>query len=374
MKALVIGFGVSGKSAKAFLEKRGYEVEVYDDALAPKEIEDLSVYSLVVLSPGISKEHPLCKMAKNVTSEMELGLGEVDQPCIGITGTNGKSTVVQLVTHVLSKCGKKALAVGNVGVPITSILPGDEILVIELSSYQLEDLSIRALDVAACLNITEDHLDRYPSMKEYQNAKAQIQHCVKEGGVLFAHESIDSTLFPTAQIYDGDHVSIAQLICKEFGVGEKEFFQASSSFSKPPHRLEWVANKKGTDYYNDSKGTNIAAVSFAIKTMQKKVVLLLGGQDKNLRFAPLKAYKNKLAHIIAFGEARVKIANELQDVCAIVQVETLQEAVSKAGEIATSEDTVLFSPGCTSFDAFRNAEERGEEFRNLVLLGERHDT
>lgn len=367
MKALVIGLGVSGRSAKAFLEKRGYEVEVYDDALAPKEIEDLSVFSFVVLSPGISKEHPLCKKAKNLTSEMELGLREVNQPCIGITGTNGKSTVVQLVTHVLNKCGKKAKAVGNVGVPLTSVAPGDEILVIELSSYQLEDLSIRAFDVAACLNIEEDHLDRYPSMEVYTKAKAQIQYCVKERGVLFTHQSIEPSLFPTAQIYDGDNTSIAQLICKEFGIGEKEFFEASSSFSKPPHRLEWVTNKKGTDYYNDSKGTNVAAVSFAIKMMQKKVILLLGGQDKNLRFAPLKAYKKKIARIIAFGEARVKIANELQDVCAIDQVETLQDAVSKAEEIATSENTVLFSPGCTSFDAFRNAEERGEEFRHIVL-------
>ncbi len=211
-------------------------------------------------------------------------------------------------------------------------------------------------------------------MDEYKKAKAQIQYCVKPGGKVFAHKSIDPSLFPGVQIYDGDNTSIAMLICKEFGIGEKEFFQASSSFSKPPHRLEWVANKKGIDYYNDSKGTNVAAVSFAIQAMQKKVVLLLGGKDKNLRFAPLKAHKNKISRIIAFGEARVKIANELQDVCAIDQVETMQEAVTLAEKIATSEDTVLFSPGCTSFDAFRNAEERGEKFRNLVLLGERHDT
>ncbi len=166
MKALVIGLGISGKSAKAFLEKRGYEVEVYDDAVAPKEIEDLSVFSLVVLSPGISRQHPLCKRAKSLISEIELGLREVNQPCIGITGTNGKSTVVQLIAHVLNQCGKKALAVGNVGTPLTSAIGGNEILVIELSSYQLEELSIQALDIAACLNIEATGTDRWMSTKK----------------------------------------------------------------------------------------------------------------------------------------------------------------------------------------------------------------
>ncbi|NGX46683.1 MAG: UDP-N-acetylmuramoylalanine--D-glutamate ligase [Chlamydiae bacterium] len=370
VKALVIGLGISGTSASAFLEKKGYEVVGFDDKLAPKKIADLSDFSLVVVSPGVPMDHPLCERARMagvpIKGEAQIALENLSQPCIGVTGTNGKTTVVKMLEHCLNACGRRARAVGNVGTPLTSSVGGEEILIVELSSYQLETLTAKVLDVGVILNIAEDHLDRYHSLSEYAKTKAHIQNCIKEDGELFVHCNIEKNLFTRRfQAYDGDNMQAVHLVCNFLGVDEKAFFQASSSFSKPAHRLEFVAEIGGVRYYNDSKATNVAAVVYALGTLQKKVLLLLGGQDKGLSFAPLEKHGDQIALIIAFGEAREKIANALQGY-QVHQVETMQDAARVAMELAKGGDTVLFSPGCASFDAFQNFEERGEEFKRFV--------
>jgi len=370
VKALVLGLGISGTSAASFLKKKGYEVVGVDDKLAPQKIADLSAFSLLVLSPGISPDHPLCERARvagiPIKGEAQIALEHIKAPCIGVTGTNGKTTVVQMLEHCFNACGKKARAVGNIGTPLTSCVDAKEILIVELSSYQLETLHAKVFDVGIILNIAEDHLDRYSSVEDYARAKAHLQNCIKEGGLFFVHHDIDPAyLSHDYQTYQGGNLEAVRLICLSFGIEEGDFFQTVSSFSKPAHRLEFVSEIAGVRYYNDSKATNVAAVMHALEIMQKKVILLLGGQDKGISFHPLNKHTETISKVIVFGEAREKIANALQDY-QVTQVETMQQATEAAMALAKTGDTVLFSPGCASFDAFQNYEKRGEEFKRLI--------
>lgn len=271
-----------------------------------------------------------------------------------------------MVEHVLNFCGKKARAVGNVGDPLTQEFT-DEILVVELSSFQLETLQAKVFDVAVLLNISEDHLDRYDSFEEYAKTKAYLQTLVKEEGEFLAHEKIDPSYFFSGYIsYHGANEEAALRIVENFGISKEEFFKALKTFSKPAHRLEFVAEINKVRYYNDSKATNISAVINAVLSVEGKVVLLLGGRDKGLSFEPLAALQEKLRGVVTFGEASEKIANALQNQSGVHKVKTVKEALDIATDIAKEGEAVLFSPGCASFDAFKNYQQRGDYFKSLV--------
>ncbi|MBS0629786.1 MAG: UDP-N-acetylmuramoyl-L-alanine--D-glutamate ligase [Verrucomicrobia bacterium] len=371
MKALVLGLGISGKSVVKFLEKRGYTVIGVDDKVAPQNFETLKDFDLFVPSPGIPRTHRLYKMAVEekipIAGDVQLALGECKQSCIGVTGSNGKTTTVKMIEHCLNACGKKARAVGNVGDPIADFLGGDEILVVELSSYQLETLTAKVFDVGIILNIFENHLDRYDSFGEYARAKVRLEHCIKSEGKFYVHRSVDPKLFASRIIeYSGENDEAAYLACAYFGIDRKSFDAALSSFVKPPHRIEFVAKIDGVSYYNDSKGTNTAAIIKALEVLNREVVLIAGGQDKGLNFDPLCAYKDQLSSVVVYGEAREKIATALKQMIDVHVVITLQEAVECARRLVKKEGTILFSPGCASFDAFKNYAERGEAFRQYV--------
>ncbi len=372
MKILVLGLGISGKSATSFLEKLGHTVVGVDDRIAPCFDMELDGFDLFVPSPGIARSHPLYRRAKAagipVAGEAQLALEAATQPCIGITGTNGKTSVVKMIAHVLNLAGKRARAVGNVGDPLTQYVgQGDEILVVELSSYQLETLSAKVFDVGAILNIAEDHLDRYVSFEEYAKTKAHLEECIKENGDFFVHSSVFKDLFSHPfKEWEGDNEEVVISICDHFGIGREFCLEALSSFKKPAHRLEFVGTVKGVSYFNDSKATNVAAVVKALRMMDDKVVLILGGQDKGLSFAPISAMHKKISSVVICGEAREKIGNALKHLPNVHQAKTLQEAVEKAAFFAKSGGTVLFSPGCASFDAFKNYAERGETFKQLI--------
>lgn len=371
VRAIVLGLGISGKSAIKFLEKRGYTVVGVDDKTAPKHFDLLTDFDLFVPSPGIPQTHPLYQLAKKagipIAGDVELALRECKQPCIGVTGSNGKTTTVKMIEHCLNLCGKKAHAVGNVGEPIADHLGGDEILVVELSSYQLETLTAKVFDIGLILNITENHLDRYDIFEDYARAKVRLENCIKPEGKLYVHTSVDQTLFQKPHFdYKGENEEAAYLACANFGIDRNRFDQALSSFVKPPHRIEFVANIKGISYYNDSKATSIAAMIKALEVIGKEVVLIAGGQDKGLNFRPLCSYKNQLSSVVVYGEAREKIANALKPVVDVHMVVTLQEAVECAKGLVKKDGIVLFSPGCASFDAFKNYAERGEAFRSYV--------
>ncbi len=367
MKAVVLGLGVSGKSAKKFLEKRGWTVVCIDDKLSSQTPPNLAEFDLFVPSPGVPRSHPLYKKAIElklpIKGEAQLGLEGIRQICIGITGTNGKTTTVRLIEHCLNYAGIGAKAVGNVGFPLTGY-EGDDILIVELSSFQLETVDAKVFDLGVILNITPDHLDRYASQQEYAEAKIRLQHCVKEGGELLIHQTIDSSLFQKpSQVFVEDP---AWEVCKRVGVDEETYISAKKTFVKPPHRMEFVTQLGGVDFINDSKATNVDAVLHALKTVGGRVLLIAGGLDKGLSFEPLQNVKKQLSGVIVFGQAREKIANALQHLVEVHRVETVSEAVCLAKDLAKAGESVLFSPGCASFDAYKNYEERGEEFKKLV--------
>jgi len=420
-KVLIIGFGKSGRSAALFLLKKGKKVIAADQKAADllkdpaivqmqkeglelvsdkREGIDFSSIAQVVLSPGIIPFHPLVLEARKrkieMIGEIELGFRHFKNPAIGITGTNGKTTVTLLCAHVLQECGIKATALGNMGTALTSFSGGkEEVLVVELSSYQLETLQQECLDVAVILNLTPDHLDRYPSFQEYADAKCRIKEAVKKGGKLFLSrqaagqktallEGESSALFDETSDLKGRR-SIAKLIsgknlpvnqenalaayrlCSFFGVKEAPFMKALKSFKAPPHRIEWAGEVRGVHFYNDSKATNIESVIHAVKTLSGPIHLIVGGLDKGSSYAPWKnAFKGKVKRLYAIGFAAKKIQQELESDLDIVLAASLFDAVQKAFDCAEKKEQILLSPGCASFDSFRNYEHRGEEFMRFV--------
>lgn len=444
-KVLVIGLGISGRSAAQLLLKKGAEVVGTDrnQELLEKNSDiatlrsqglktilegstvNIEEFSLVVVSPGVPQTHPLYVKAKQakieVIGEVELACRFLIQKCVGITGTNGKTTVTLLVSHVLNHAQKPAKALGNVGIPLAAQIAseedlGEQILVIELSSYQLETLHAPVLDAAVILNITPDHLDRYSSMQEYAKAKFLIQNCLKPTACLYLEESVkndfgvlaqhpnvttygyavtndfvieSSALRQKEQIlltfpshlqgkrsHDAENATAAYLLCRQFGVTAKQFLEAFATFKKPPHRVEFVACIKGVSYYDDSKGTNIDAVIKAVRSLPGKIVLIAGGVDKGASYAPwIAAFEERVSRICVIGQAAEKIQRELSPAISVETYKNLHEAVVGAAQKARPGDSVLLSPGCSSYDMFRDYKHRGEEFQRLVsnLKGEQNE-
>lgn len=424
-KTVVLGLGISGKAAALLLLAQNKKVIGVDDKITslpdleakgvtickPSEIDFLEVES-VVLSPGVPLSHPVCQAANSLgicmIGEAQLAFSYLHQKVIGITGTNGKTTVTLLTEHVLKYAGHKAKALGNVGVPFCSYVMDanpEEIIVAELSSYQLEMMEGQFLDVAVVTNITPDHLDRYKNMEEYAAAKAKIAGCLKKKAPLYVYDqtfhdypdlfprgitygpSLDATFFTSKEcakegekiayflplsyrklgIHESENVLAAYLLTRQFGVGEDDFISALESFEKPAHRIEYVATIDKVDYYDDSKGTNVDAVIQAVKAMEKPVILIAGGVDKGFPFTIWRdLFLGKVKAVVAIGQTSEKVCQDLQGVCPTWKESTLEKAINRASLLATEGDCVLLSPGCSSFDMFRDYKHRGEEFKRCV--------
>lgn len=437
-KVLVIGLGVSGRSAADFLLAHGanaYGVDSNRELLGSKDLEtlrqkglkifheseELSIkgFKLVVASPGVSPKNRFYEQA--IADEIEV-IGEVELACrflkgcfLGITGTNGKTTVTMLVTHVLNESGVNAKALGNVGVPITSGCPNeerasgssDEKYVVELSSYQLDTMRSRCIDAAVILNITPDHLDRYQTMDEYARSKMHIADCLKPNGILYVeekcyreygcllagftpmtygysstcdlytdkkhliyHGQIECTLPPQyigKVSHDLENLMASYALCRHAGVTPEQFIKAIASFKKPAHRIEFVREHNGVRFYDDSKGTNIDAVIRAVDTFTGSIILIAGGVDKGAAYTPwIAAFANKVKCVCAIGQAAIKIKQDLAHAIPVILCKSLDEAVAYASCRAEQGETVLLSPGCSSFDMFRDYAHRGHEFQRLV--------
>lgn len=429
-KTIVLGLGVSGRAAASFLQKLGKEVcgvdhnetflKEHPEILAlqknglvvysENEKISLSLQDKMVVSPGIPSSHPLILEGKRlgieIQGEIELGFSHFKNPIIGITGTNGKTTVTLLTTFVLNALGKKAKALGNIGTALLShpIEDTTSILVVELSSFQLETIHSKALDHGVILNITPDHLDRYPSMEEYAKAKIHMQNCMKPNGRLWVFEEVYEEyghLFQkTPFIYgyskkadlnvenkkgivgswpsqiassepfrnhDGENILAAFSLCEAFGISWEAFIHAASLFKKPPHRIEYIGLKEGVAFYDDSKGTNLDAVIRAVHQVPGKIVLIAGGVDKGAAYTPwIQHFNNKVKYICAIGEAAFKIQHQLASAIPVKICENLETAVYDAVKVAKPGESVLLSPGCASFDMFRDYAHRGEEFQKIV--------
>jgi UDP-N-acetylmuramoylalanine--D-glutamate ligase len=424
--AFVIGLGVSGRSAVQFLLDRGMVVYGYDDR--PVHCEELieggmvvsdgnqpfSADELVVLSPGVAPNHPLVRAAYQagceVIGEAELAFRYLRGRAVGITGTNGKTTVTLMIAHVLNKAGIPAIAVGNVGLPLTSQieqLNSGRVAVIELSSFQLETLSTAILDAAAFLNLSDNHLDHHTSYEQYGQSKCRIQGCLKEGAPLYIEEKakqqckewlkgasvrsfgltsksdlyccndeivVDNQveyILPVAYTKCNllNNLLAAYALCREMGVTPDLFFSALASFTPPPHRQEWIGEWRGVSWVNDSKATTPAATLAAISSVERPIFLIAGGDPKGVSFRVWgERFLGRVSKVFLFGQAAEQIEREIEQAVPTVRVDDLRGAVEQAAAEARWGDLVLLSPGCASYDMFSSYVERGERFKEYVHL------
>jgi UDP-N-acetylmuramoylalanine--D-glutamate ligase len=405
----ILGLGASGLAAAEFLLRQGAQVIGIDSNRSRLEtpLKDLglqcqhdsdpvdwSTIGRLVVSPGVDPKTDIYSQAKKrgveIVGEAELALPKFKKPLVAVTGTNGKTTVTLMVEHILNSAGIKAKALGNVGTPLCSYLlqPGnEEAFVVELSSYQLETMHTPVFDAAVLLNITPDHLDRYAGMREYAEAKCRLQFLLKRGALLHvqtqAAKEFSPLLLPgnyqTFEMiedllpvqyeskHDSENALAAWVLCRGFCISNEQFCKALETFKKPPHRIEFVGEIDGVSYYDDSKGTNIDAVIQAVNAMQGPVILIAGGVDKGGSYLLWKeAFLGKVKKIIAIGEAAPKIYRELHSYYNIKLADSLSSAVEVAAGEAEKGDFVLLSPGCSSFDMFRDYAHRGEEFQRLI--------
>ena len=409
--ALVVGLGKSGAAAARLLRSRGAQVIAADDDDVAFEGElrrvlpdSLRGIDLVVVSPGVPLSLALFAEARarelEVIGEVELASRFIEEPLLGITGTNGKSTTTALCGHLLATAGLRVFTGGNLGNALSNrVLAGDRLdaTVCELSSYQLESIVSLRCASATVLNVTPDHLDRYPSLEVYAAAKQRIFQNQRPGDSAAINESdarvkamatnpgvirhgfdprqplrIEGAgLSLTAATLRGSHnrenAFAACLLARHLGVGLDALQKGLDTYPGLPHRLEPVRVLDGVEWINDSKATNVDSVEKSLSAFERNVHIIMGGRGKGAPYAPLRALmRGRVKTILTIGEDAATIASELEGVAQIDACSVLGTAVRRARERARSGDVVLLSPACASYDQFRNFEDRGEQFKALV--------
>ncbi|MCH7308818.1 UDP-N-acetylmuramoyl-L-alanine--D-glutamate ligase [Acinetobacter sp. NIPH 1852] len=431
---VVAGLGISGVSAVNFLHEQGYQVAVTDSRTTPpghdqipenvrtsfgKLDTDLLLQAEeIILSPGLAPQLPELQQAIAqgipVVSDIQLLRRATEVPIVAITGSNAKSTVTTLIGMMAADAGKKVAVGGNLGRPALDLLKDQpELIVLELSSFQLETTSNLNAEVAVLLNMSEDHLDRHGDMLGYHKAKHRIFQGVKkvvynrddslsrplvpdvtpmqnfglnapdlnqygvlreaDGGMWLARGR--ERLIKSSELYiQGMHNIANALAClalgEAIGLATSSMLETLKSFKGLEHRCEYVETIDGVRYYNDSKGTNVGAtlaaidgLGAAIEAQKGKLALIMGGQGKGQDFKPLRnAIQKYVKKVILIGEDAAMIEQALQGTTAIQHVSNLKEAVELAQKVTQAEDVVLLSPACASFDMFKSYNDRGHQF------------
>jgi UDP-N-acetylmuramoylalanine--D-glutamate ligase len=386
----VLGLARSGRAAAAALERRGVEVRASDRELGNDEdaslLDDADV---LVKSPGVPSEAPLVAAARDrgvaVWSEVELGFRILDNLLVGVTGTNGKTTTSELLGTMLG-----APVAGNVGRALCdldgAVEPGGWI-VVELSSFQLEDVERFRPRIAVLLNLEPDHLDRHGTFEDYAAAKLRVFENQLAGDTAIVPRGFgaipgqgrrvefaaDDELPAEPRIpgaHNRENAAAATAVARVAGVPDDRIAHALHEFPGVAHRLELVAERNGVRFVNDSKATNVAAALRAIAAYDEPLLLILGGRGKGESFAPLaRAARGRVRRAFLIGEAAGALARELGDV-EHERSGDLESAVRAASAAASPGDVVLLSPACASYDQFRDFEERGDAFRRLAREGD----
>ncbi|PIV20562.1 MAG: UDP-N-acetylmuramoyl-L-alanine--D-glutamate ligase [Deltaproteobacteria bacterium CG_4_8_14_3_um_filter_45_9] len=438
-KVLVVGLARTGIATAKFLKAKGSLVTATE--VKPKEEMGEAVQALkgmdistewgghqteaflkqdiIVVSPGVDLSiEPIQKAVKygvRVISEIELAYHFIHVPIIAVTGTNGKTTTTLLVGEMLKEDGRKVGVGGNVGEPLILFADGKdrwEVLVVEISSFQLEAIEDFRPRISVLLNITEDHLDRYPRYDDYIEAKVRIfanqnsgdlavlnrddpiimqfREKVKAKKVLFSlKEKLGKGAFSNGQTIslrlggEGEEYSLAKTPLKGihnvenmmaalttariFGCSKKSIQDVLNRFKGLEHRLEFVREIGGVRFYNDSKGTNVGSVVKSLQSFSEPVTLIAGGKDKNGDLSPLEALiQKRVKHLILIGEAKDRMNRELGGLTDTVMAKTMEKAVLLAHQKAKAGEVVLLSPACSSFDMFKDYKERGKVFKETV--------
>jgi UDP-N-acetylmuramoylalanine--D-glutamate ligase len=435
----VVGLAKTGVAVARFLKNRGAHVTVTDlknkdelgsyaeDVLAmgiavslgAHETEHFMNSDLIVLSPGVPHTITPLEAARGagvpVIGEIELASRHIEEPMVAVTGTNGKTTTTSLIGEMLKGSGQNVFVGGNIGAPLIDYVETGmraDIIVAEISSFQLDTIEYFKPEVGLLLNITEDHLDRYDDFDQYVQSKGRLFENQDSGDVaiLNAQDPAVSRLedriasqrlyFNGPQTSHGAVVQDKEMVCNlprkapavfslaGFGLkgghnvenaaaaslaalvagGNESGIQAAlDTYKGLHHRMELVKSTGGVHYYNDSKATNVDAVKRSLESFDADVILIMGGRDKGGSYTILESLiRERVKRLIAMGEAREKILKALGGLTQTEETRTLDEAVSLAHESATSGDIVLLSPGCSSFDQFTDYAERGEAFVNAV--------
>lgn len=422
---LIMGYGKSGQAVELILKKlEGVNYKIFDSekkvtgaqyyAKLSKKI--IRKFDLIIISPGISIYNKFVVYAERigikVIGEMEFGYWFTEAPIIAITGTNGKTTTTRLATDIVAKKFNTG-AYGNIGNPLSLAYDQDkDYIVCEVSSFQLESTYMFKPYISTILNIAEDHLDRHKSMDNYIKYKISLlKNCTEKSivvlnaddkiimseteslkvkkyyisqfekvkGVYVQNGKIYSNLGRVEEIIDLNEIEHLYGVIQDVLAGiliglilkvdKTEIVEALKNFKVSSHRLELIANQNNVKYIDDSKSTNVHSTEHALKSVKNNVILLLGGEDKNLNFENIfKNYKEKLDLVVAFGSARKKILREINkhgDIL-VKSCKKFADAVTIACENARDGNVVLLSPACSSFDEFSGYVERGETFAKIV--------
>ena len=440
-KIVILGAGESGVGAALLAKQKGYNVFVSDASAiksnfqAELEANDIPFESgrhdmerileadEVMKSPGIPEKNELVKQIRAkgipVISEIEFGYRyKGDSKIVAITGSNGKTTTTSLLYHICKVADQDVAIVGNIGFSFARQIAVDpkKLYVIEVSSFQLDDIKTFRPDIAILLNITEDHLDRYNYQFEYyikskfriienQTKKDCFIYCIDDEVVVKHLELLttNTNLLPfsmkqelkkggyikneqmmlkiqeervTMSIYDfalkGKHnaynTMAASIAASTLGIRKEKIREAVSNFHNLEHRMEFVATVKGVDFINDSKATNVNSTWYALESMQKPTILILGGVDKGNDYALVAdLVKEKVKAIVCMGTDNSKLIEFFKGkVEQIIEVDSAKKAVNASFKLAEKGDVVLLSPACASFDLFKNYEDRGQQFKESV--------
>jgi UDP-N-acetylmuramoylalanine--D-glutamate ligase len=383
-RVLVLGLARSGRAAANALERRGVEVVRADRELGNDgDVSLLGGVELLVKSPGVPGEAPLVAAARErgirVWSEVELASRLLPNPILGVTGTNGKTTTAEWLGFILG-----APVAGNVGRALSDLdreVAPEELVVCELSSFQLEDIETFRPRVAVLLNLEPDHLDRHGSFEAYRQAKLRIFENQTPEDIAVVPRGFDREMvahrvefawddpLPAEPALRGAHnrenAAATTAAARAAGASEEQIARGLREFRGVPHRLELVGERRGVRYVNDSKATNVAAALRALAAYEDAPVrLILGGSRKGEDFAPLAAALGpNIRAVYVIGETAEELARAIPDT---IQAGDLPTAVERAAAAAQPGEVVLLSPASASYDQFRDFEARGEEFKRLV--------
>lgn len=442
-KIFILGFARSGYEAAKLLAKRGNTVILNDmkteqDEEKVKELEDLGVeiilgshpddildesFDYLIKNPGVPIDHKYVLKARElgieVINEVEMAyrlMPREDVILVGITGTNGKTTTTTLIYEIIKTAGKRVHLTGNIGYPLCGFLDklekGD-IIVMEVSCQQLENLDKFNPDIAVMTNLSEAHIDFLKSYENYKRVKGKIFKNqtkddvailnIENEDVINLTKDIKSTVkyFSSKDVINGcyikdnaiyyydekivdlsdvklvgnhnyENIMASIMVVKELNIDNEAINKVLTTFTGVEHRLEFVKEVNKRSFYNDSKATNIKSTQIALATFNRPTILILGGMERHQDFFELKDYMCNVKLIVCYGENKNRI-KEFGDTLMIetVVVDNLREAVSKAYELSSENDVILLSPASASWDQYKCFEDRGTEFKNEVLkLGE----
>tara|TARA_R110000824_G_scaffold9904_8_gene43948 strand:+ start:950 stop:2305 length:1356 start_codon:yes stop_codon:yes gene_type:complete len=441
-RTLVVGLGKTGLSCVRYLYAQGRDIAVADSREAPPGLDDLRTgwpdipvylgqfdqdlfagFNELIVSPGINIAEPAIARAAEqgarIRGDIDLFAEAADAPVVAITGSNGKTTVTTLLGEMARAAGRRVEVGGNIGIPALDLLGrGADLYVLELSSFQLETTAELNALAATVLNVSDDHLDRYPDKLTYFQAKQRIFHGCQNAIVnlddalstpmardnlrfiCFGFHRVNPQTFSTREDDQGlwltfgfdnilnaselklmgrhnlSNVMAALALGQAAGLPMEAMQKAAREFNGLPHRCEFVRRVNGVDYINDSKGTNVGATVAAIESLaldgEGQIVLIAGGEGKGAEFSTLAGpIRTGCRAVVLIGTDADRIAESLGSDPPVYRAASLAEAVKRSEELAVEGDRVLFSPACASFDMFRDYIDRGDQFRTLVQsLGE----